>query len=203
MTLPIPPGTFAGFIYDCDGTLVDSMPLHHEAWNHGLRAAGAAWDLPEDYFYAAAGKSLQHVIDELNELKRDAVDAASVGSFKEEYYHARIDKLREFSDVADHLRDAHGRGIPTAVASGSAREAVVRSLEITGLMPCIDVVVTAEDVVRGKPAPDCFLLAAERMGVDPAKCLVFEDGQAGLIAAENCGMATVRVDARRVVVAAS
>ena len=199
MTLPIPPGTFAGYIYDCDGTLVDSMPLHHEAWNHGLREAGAAWDLPEDYFYAAAGKSLQQVIDELNELNRDAVDAASVGLFKEKYYHDRIDKLRAFPDVAEHLRVAHGRGIPTAVASGSARDAVVRSLEITGLMPHIDVVVAAEDVERGKPAPDCFLLAAERMGVDPTKCLVFEDGRAGLTAAEICGMATVQVDARRVV----
>jgi len=70
-------------------------------------------------------------------------------------------------------------------------------LEVTGLLEMADEIVAAEDVVRGKPAPDCFLLAAERLGVDPARCLVFEDGEAGLRAAEACGMQTVRLDARR------
>jgi len=93
--------------------------------------------------------------------------------------------------------DGHRRGLPIGVASGSARLAVEKSLEAVGLINKIDVIVAAEDVVRGKPAPDCFLLAAERLGVRPERCLVFEDGEAGLQAARACGMRTVRVDARR------
>lgn len=197
MGLAIPPESFDAYLFDCDGTLVDSMPLHWEAWNHGVRSAGADWDLPEDYFYGSAGKSLEVVVGELNERFACRLDAGAVGRFKEDFYHRRIDSLRPFPDTVAHLRDAHRRDLPVAVVSGSARLAVVRSLEVTGLIALADTIVAAEDVARGKPAPDCFLLAAERLGVDPRRCLVFEDGEAGLQAAEACGMAAVRVDARR------
>lgn len=197
MSLALPPGHFEAYIFDCDGTLVDSMPLHYEAWNFGLREAGAGWNLPVDYFYASAGKSLEQVVLELNERFGDSLNAENVGEFKEAYYHRKIEGLQPFSDVVEHLRYAHAHGIPTAVASGSARVAVEKSLEITGLIEMVDVIVAAEDVDRCKPAPDCFLLAAEQLGVDPRKCLVFEDGRAGLQAAGICGMATVEVDGRR------
>ncbi len=197
MSVTLPAGPFDAFIFDCDGTLVDSMPLHLEAWNHGLRQAGAQWDLPEDYFYASAGKSLHQVVKELNLLYTESLVADEVGIHKERYYHGKINQLRAFPDVVVHLEAARSSGIRTAVASGSARFAVEKSLEITGLISMIDVIVAAEDVTRGKPAPDCFLLAAEQMGVDPQRCLVFEDGKAGLQAAGVCGMATVEVDARR------
>jgi HAD superfamily hydrolase (TIGR01509 family) len=197
MVLEIPPGPFAAFLFDCDGTLIDSMPLHFEAWNHGLREAGASWSLSEEYFYGSAGKSLEQVVAELNQRHGDSIDAARVGRSKERFFHERIGGLRAFPDVLGHLRAAHARGVPTAVVSGSAREAVERSLESTGVSRFVDTVVAAEDVDRGKPAPDGFLLAAERLAVEPAKCLVFEDGRAGLKAAGICGMATVAVDARR------
>jgi len=197
MKVDLPQGNFEAYIFDCDGTLVDSMPLHLEAWNHGLRSAGADWDLPIDYFYASAGKSLDQVVSELNVRYAGSLLAEKVGSFKEEYYHKKISTLQAFPDVVTHLEEAYKRGLPVAVASGSARFAVEKSLEVTGLLDWIDVIVAAEDVTRGKPAPDCFLLAAERLGVNPRNCLVFEDGVAGLQAAEVCGMSTVEVDAQR------
>ncbi|MEM0966864.1 MAG: HAD family phosphatase [Verrucomicrobiota bacterium] len=197
MSITLPKGNFEAYIFDCDGTLVDSMPLHHEAWNHSLRSSGTEWDLPEDYFYRTAGKSLHQVIEELNEIYDETLIPESVGVIKERFFHDRITSLKAFPDVVGHLRDAHERGLPVAVASGSVREAVVRSLEVTGIADLIDVIVAAEDVARGKPAPDCFLLAAERLRVRPQGCLVFEDGVAGQEAAETCGMTTVMVDARR------
>lgn len=197
MELEIPDDEFDAFLYDCDGTLVDSMPLHYEAWNHGLRAAGARWELPLDYFYGSAGKSLEVVVEELNRKYDGSLDAALVGESKESYYHDRIATLKAFPDVAAHLRAAGEREHPTGVVSGSAREAVERSLEVAGLLPWVGTIVAAEDVRRGKPEPDGFLLAAERLGVDPGRCLVFEDGIAGIEAAEACGMTVVRLDARR------
>ncbi len=197
MKLSIPEGEFDAFLYDCDGTLIDSMPLHYEAWSHGLREAGARWELPLEYFYASAGKSLEVVVRELNEEFGLSLDARLVGESKETFYHERIEGLKAFPDVAEHLRASSERKIPTGVVSGSAREAVERSLAVAGLLEWIDTIVAAEDVVRGKPDPECFLLAAERLGVDPARCLVFEDGRSGIQAAESCGMSVVFVDARR------
>ena len=163
MLLALPTGHFDAYIFDCDGTLIDSMPLHLEAWNFGLREAGATWNLPVDYFYASAGKSLEQVVLELNERFGDALNADLVGEYKEDFYHRKIDTLRSFTDVVEHLRYAHQHGIPTGVASGSARVAVEKSLEVTGLIEMVDVIVAAEDVSRCKPAPDCFLLAAEQL----------------------------------------
>ena len=203
MSLVLPEGRFDAYIFDCDGTLVDSMPLHLEAWNFGLRKAGAKWTLPEDYFYASAGKSLAQVIGELNKIYEVELRAEEVALHKERYYHENIQVLEAFRDVVEHLEAARACGIRTAVASGSARAAVEKSLECTNLLPLVDAVVAAEDVTRGKPAPDCFLLAAELLGVDPQRCLVFEDGQAGVEAAKVCGMETVEVDARRGVAARS
>jgi len=197
MSLTIPSGRFGAYIFDCDGTLVDSMPLHLEAWNYGLEKAGAKWKLAEDFFYGSAGKSLSQVVDELNAMYSAQLEADEVGHHKEAFYHEKIESLEAFQDVVEHLEIARASGIPTAVASGSARLAVEKSLEVTNLIGLVDTIVAAEDVFRGKPAPDCFLLAADRLGVEPEGCLVFEDGEAGLEAARVCGMATVEVDARR------
>lgn len=197
MKLPIPDGKFDAFLYDCDGTLVDSMPLHYEAWKHGLLAAGATWTMPVDYFYGSAGKTAALVVRELNQLYSDSLDADSVEKAKEAFYHKGLLKLKPFPDVGNHLKHASESGVPTGVVSGSARLAVHRSLEVTGLLAWAGTIVAAEDVKHGKPAPDCFLLAAERLGVDPERCLVFEDGESGIQAAKACGMAVVRVDARR------
>ena len=89
------------------------------------------------------------------------------------------------------------RTYPVAIASGGPREVVRRSLDLAGLAPLFKVVVSADDVVHGKPSPDMFLLAARQMGVEPTQCLVFEDAEPGMRAAEAAGMKWVRVASRR------
>ena len=111
---------------------------------------------------------------------------------KEALYLAQLPSLKAIPEVVEHITAQHGR-IPFAVASGSRKDSVVGSLTTVGLLDRFDAIVTAGDYVHAKPAPDCFLLAAERLGVAPKDCLVFEDTQLGIQAATAAGMASVMV----------
>lgn len=114
---------------------------------------------------------------------------------KEELYLRQIPMLQAIPEVLDHIHSGHGR-IPMAVVSGGRRDSVVSSLTALHLLDQFDTIVSAEDYRNGKPAPDAFLLAAARLGVAPADCLVFEDTDLGIAAATAAGMASVRVPAR-------
>lgn len=194
--LNLPEESFDGFIFDCDGTLVDSMPLHYDAWRVGLRAAGTRTTLSEDLYYDLAGMSIEAVVARLNELYDDDIDPRVVMREKEAYFVQHISRLKPIEPVVAILREqaAAGRGI--AVASGSQRETVEMLLEQIQVRDLISVVVTPADVAEGKPAPDMFLLAAKRIGVEPARCLVFEDGNSGIEAARRAGMQSVFVPSR-------
>lgn len=192
MLLQIPDYPFQGFIFDCDGTLVNSMPPHYVAWTEALKAHEAPFIFTEDEFYAHAGMKEQDVVRMLNAKHGTNLDPVSVDELKMEIYFHRIPELQEICAVTEVARAFHGR-IPMAVASGSAEPVVRASLKATGLLDLFPVIVTPERVKHGKPAPDMFLLAAELMGVPPAECLVFEDGQKGLDAADAAGMRWVFV----------
>ena len=190
--LQLPDRDFAAFIFDCDGTLVDSMPLHYVAWVESLRQHNALFDFTEDLFYSYAGVREQDTVISLNQKYGTNVDPDSVAELKAEIFHKRIPEVQTVPPVAQVARDWHGR-LPMSVASGSEEPTVRACLTATGLLALFHTIVTPRDVARGKPAPDMFLLAAERMGVDPKQCLVFEDGQSGLDAAKAAGMETVFV----------
>jgi HAD superfamily hydrolase (TIGR01509 family) len=111
---------------------------------------------------------------------------------KESLYLAQLPKLKAIPEVLEYIEADHGR-IPFAVVSGSTRESVVGSLSVLGLLDKFDTIVSADDYKHGKPAPDGYLLAAERLGVAPADCLVFEDTEMGIEAATAAGMASVKV----------
>lgn len=197
MTLQIPDGPFEGYIFDCDGTLVDSMPLHYRAWNASFAHHGAPWAWTEELFYASAGIPDREIVRGLNERWGAEISAESIHEYKLHWYFERMNELKPVEAVAEQVRRCHRAGAPVSVASGSDRSLVESSLEFTGLRHFFDIIITPADVARGKPAPDMFLLAAERMGVEPARCLVFEDGQAGITAAVAAGMQCVFVDSRR------
>ncbi len=197
MKLEIPPGDFAGYIFDLDGTLVDTMPLHYRAWNEAMRAAGLSCPLDEDMFYSLGGVPTRQVASLIAEHYGLKIDPEKVFHHKERLFSALQSDARLIGPVVEIARRLAGSR-PLAVASGGPREIVRRSLEMTGLAPLFGVVVTPEDVARGKPAPDLFLLAAERMGVPAARCLVFEDAEPGFRAAAAAGMACVRVPSRPV-----
>ncbi len=190
MKLELPAGTFRAYLFDCDGTIADSMPLHYIAWKKAL----AEWNCPypEEVFYSWGGKPVRKIIADLNEINGLHMPIDSLAARKEEYYHEQLPQLQAIPSVLEHIHAQYGR-IPFAVVSGSRRESVVGSLTALHLLDKFETLVCAEDYKHGKPAPDCFLLAAERLGVAPADCLVFEDTELGIEAATAAGMASVRV----------
>lgn len=196
MKLDIPAGDFAGYIFDLDGTLVDTMPLHYRAWNQAMHQAGLEQELSEDLFYSLGGVPTRQVAALLAKHYGLTIDVEKVFHEKEALFLELRAEMRLIEAVVAVARKARGR-IPMSVASGGPRDIVRHTLELMKLAELFPVVVTPEDVQHGKPAPDMFLLAARGMGVAPEKCLVFEDAEPGIQAAEAAGMKWVRVSSRR------
>ncbi len=196
MQLDIPEGKFAAYIFDLDGTLIDTMPLHYQAWDKAMRRAGLTQALDEDLFYSFGGVPTLRVAELIGAHYRLKVDPAKVYEEKESLFgELQADALliEPVVKFARHVAQTH----PVAVASGGQRPIVKRSLHLSGLAPLFPIVVTADDVVHGKPSPDMFLLAAKLMGVEPKECLVFEDAVPGMKAAEAAGMRYVKVPSRK------
>jgi beta-phosphoglucomutase family hydrolase len=194
MKLNIPEGNFAGYIFDLDGTLIDTMPLHYRAWDTALRSVGLKEKLDEAFFYALGGVPTRRVAELLGERYGLKFDAERIFHEKEALFCSLQADARLIKPTVEFARKA-AETHPIAIASGGPRATVSRSLEITGLAKLFPIVVTADDVVHGKPDPAMFLLAAKRMGVPPRECLVFEDADPGIKAAEAAGMRWVRVPA--------
>jgi HAD superfamily hydrolase (TIGR01509 family) len=190
LKLQIPDGVFCAYLFDCDGTVVDSMPLHYIAWKKALGEWGCTYE--EELFYAWGGRPIREIISLLNEQQGLKMPVEEVAVRKENYYFDLLPELKAIPEVVEHIDVMHGK-IPFAIASGSRRDSVESSLTITGLIEKFETLVCADDYKRGKPAPDCFLLAAERLGVAPENCLVFEDTDLGIEAATAAGMASVKV----------
>jgi len=189
----LPPGDFGGFIFDCDGTLADSMPLYHRAWQRALAAQGATFEFTWELFMSRAGMSTALTDDGLNETFGKSLETELVEAVHRAEYLTLIDTVRPIDAIVAVARAYHGK-LPMSVASGGTRPLVEKTLELIGVSELFPVVVVAADVPRGKPEPDIFLLAAKRMGVSPERCLVFEDGAPGILAAERAGMRAVLVD---------
>ncbi len=196
MDITFPDREYAGYIFDLDGTLIDSMPAHFRAWTEGLRQAGFAHEFSEDFFYSLGGVPTPRIIEMLNERHGTKMDPLAVAHAKEEIYFTVLAEIKVIEPVAAFARERKARGLPLAVASGGMRHVVRRALEASGLLDLFPIVVTPEDVAHGKPAPDMFLLAAERMGAPPRECLVFEDAEMGRRAAAAAGMDCVLVPSR-------
>jgi HAD superfamily hydrolase (TIGR01509 family) len=196
MQLEIPPRRFGGYIFDCDGTLADTMPIHYRAWRRLMRGYGV--DYPEERFYALGGKPTRQILELLRQeygLQIDDVNAAA--ERKETYYLELIDEAKPIEPVVQFARGMHGIA-PLAVASGGFRKDVELTLVAIGVRELFDTVVCAEDTPRGKPFPDPFLEAARRLKVAPEDCLVFEDSPFGIQAAEAAGMQCVIVPRGRI-----
>ena len=192
MKLQLPAGVFGAYLFDCDGTIADSMPLHLMAWRQAL----SHWDCPfdEQLFYAWGGRPVSAIIASLNQMHGLAMPIAEVVQQKESLYYELLPQLKAVPEVLEHIDDQHGR-IPFAVVSGSSRESVTASLEVLDLLDRFDTLVCAEDYQHGKPDPEGFLTAAGRLGIAPGACLVFEDTDLGIQAATAAGMASVKVPA--------
>ena len=190
MKLKLPDGSFKAYLFDCDGTIADSIPLHYVAWKKAL----AEWncEFSEDLFYGLGGLRATEIINTLNKKHDLNMPAKDVSRRKEELYFESLPQLKAVPEVLEHIEASHGR-IPFAVVSGSPRDSVTASLEILNILDRFDTLVCAGDYQKGKPDPEPFLVAAKRLGVAPEDCLVFEDTDMGIQAATAAGMASVRI----------
>ena len=187
-----------GLIFDCDGTLVDTMPIHFEAWSITTKKHGISF--PEDRFYALGGVSPFEVLRILSSEQGVEVDPEAVTREKESLYMDLITEAEEIHEVMKIVRAYHGK-IPMAVASSGTPETLEGILDHCGIRHFFDAIVTSEDVENPKPAPDTFLEAARRINVAPEKCRAYEDADMGMKAILAAGMEAV--DVREMLAAAS
>jgi HAD superfamily hydrolase (TIGR01509 family) len=178
-------------IFDCDGTLADTMPAHYEAWQEVLRPHGI--EFPLDRFYAMGGMPTDKIVVELCGEASKSLDVDALVQEKAQAFMRKIGEVRPITKVVEVAR-AHRGKLPMAVASGGTRRTVELTLAQIGILDWFLVVVTAEDTPRHKPEPDVFIEAARRLGVPAAACTVYEDTDIGLEAARRAGMG--RVDVR-------
>ena len=196
ITLDIPAGEFAAYIFDCDGTLADTMGLHYQAWVQAVTEQGHHF--PEDLFYSLGGVPAPGVVMYLNDRFGWSMPVAETAAYKEALFERLIPQVKPIVPVVEFMRGVLGR-FPVAVASGGLKPLVTATLEALGIHEYFAAVVTYEDVVHPKPAPDTYLEAARRLGVEPGKCLVFEDTPLGIQAATAAGMCSVLVPSGPVV----
>lgn len=179
-------------IFDCDGTLADTMPSHFESWLQTVRRYGM--ELSEDEFYAMGGWPTWSVADHLltRTQPRPAVTADQIVIEKESLFELTLSQVVPIEPVVDVARRHHGE-FPMAVASGGLRRIVDAILQHLQIHEMFDTIVTCEDVTRHKPEPDIYLEAARRLNVEPQLCLAYEDTDPGVQAAYAAGMQVVDV----------
>jgi len=192
--LTLPPGSFSAYLFDLDGTIADSMPLHYIAWSKAIAEHGGHF--PEDLFYAMGGLPLIKVVEELNKKFAYTMNPAAVVARKESLYLSMLDQLQPIVAVVSLIKQAAGK-IPFAIVSGSPRASIIKTLTALNLLDYFPVIVGSEDYLHGKPNPEPFLTAARLLSVPPSACLVFEDAQPGIEAAKAAGMQYVLVPTTR------
>jgi beta-phosphoglucomutase len=183
----------AGIIFDFDGVIVDSHPIHIEAWKALFSAMGKAVEDEELAFVMEGAKREEILRRFLGDMTPEQMEL--YGAEKERLYQARASELKLVCGVAEFLQQADVAAVPIAVATSGSRNRVDRTLEAFGLLSRFHAIVTAEDVARGKPDPALFNLAAQRLDVVADQILVCEDAVAGVYAARAAGMKCLAIAA--------
>ncbi len=174
-----------GLIFDLDGTLVDTMPVHFKAWQKAC--SQFSFEFTSELFYELAGIPTAEIVRIINTRYSLNLDPETVEHLKESAYMQSLSTVKPIEPVMNLMiagRDKYAMSIGT----GGRKHVAMKTIELSGLDRYIDIIVTADDVTRHKPLPDTFLKCAELMGVAPAACQVFEDGDQGLEAGRAAGM---------------
>jgi HAD superfamily hydrolase (TIGR01549 family) len=179
-------------IFDCDGTLANTMPLHWQAWQVITTKHGVVF--PEARFYALGGVPSRHILQMLREEQRLSIDPIAVSREKEEEYLKLMAQVGPIHEVVEIAKEHAGK-LPMAVASGGTKPVIEKVLRHLNIRDLFGAVVTSEDVLHQKPAPDIFLEAARQLGVLPRNCRAYEDTDIGLEAIRTAGMDAVDVRA--------
>ncbi len=172
-------------IFDLDGTLADTMPIHFIAWRNA--AARYDIDFTVELFAQLAGIPLYPTVEKLNEMFNKNIDPKEMGDAKETEFEANMHLTQPIEPVVNLVKKYHGK-LPMSIGTGSARRLALKTLEIIGLKDYFQILVCSEDVTNFKPHPETFLKCAEQMQVAPEFCEVFEDGILGIQAAQSVGM---------------
>lgn len=179
-----------GLIFDLDGTIADTMPIHFIAWKNAAARYGI--DFTIELFEQLAGIPLYKTVEKLNEIFNKNIDPQEMGDRKEQEYENNMHKAKPVEPVMDIIRQYHGI-LPMAIGTGGCRKLSLKAMKIVGVDQYIDKLVSADEVVNHKPHPDTFLKCAQLIGVKPGHCLVFEDGILGIQAAQAAGMQVINV----------
>lgn len=191
MTHPHPPEGTQALLFDCDGTLVDTMGVYRIGWRQVFGRHG--FEMTDEWFATWGGHSTQSFVEAaFPDAEPEFI--AQVSREGHETFLASVHLVEPFEHVVEVARAHHGQ-VPLAVVSGGPRVAVLASLRAVGIEELFDVVVTADDVTAGKPAPDVYLRAIAELDVDPARCIAYEDSASGMASARDAGIPLI-VDVR-------
>jgi HAD superfamily hydrolase (TIGR01509 family) len=179
-----------GLIFDCDGTLVDSMPLHMDAWKAVFSINNYYYN--EDFLYSLKGMKEEEIIRLYNKKFKTNIDPKIIVDMKHEYFMKHINEVKPIPEIVNIAKEYYKK-LPLAVVSGSVGKIVRGELETLGIYQLFNFVLTADDPHKPKPDPDIFYAAAAKMNLEPGLCTVFEDGDAGLKAASEAGMKTIDI----------
>ncbi|HUE37164.1 MAG TPA: HAD-IA family hydrolase [Candidatus Acidoferrum sp.] len=179
-----------GLIFDCDGTLADTMPMHWRAWQE--ITTKYKLHFPEERFYSLGGVPSRHILEMLSAEQGVELDPEEAGHEKEDAYLPYLASIQPVYAVVEIAKENYGK-VPMAVASGGTQKIITQVLEQLKIRNLFDAVVTSEMVKNQKPAPDIFLEAARRINVEPIFCRAYEDTDLGLQAIRAAGMEAVDV----------
>ena len=184
---------YTAILFDCDGTLADTMPAHYRAWLHVTNHHGLRFD--EDYFYALGGRPTRDILATLATEASIEIDLDQASEMKEAAFLEQVKHVKAIDPVIAAVRRAHGH-VPVAVVTGGYHDVCEKILLQIGVREFFDCIVASEDTSRHKPDPDPFLEAASRLGVQPEGCLVWEDSDLGVEAARRAGMSWIGTSGR-------
>ncbi|MFZ0453017.1 MAG: HAD-IA family hydrolase [Ignavibacteriaceae bacterium] len=184
------PKNIRGLIFDCDGTLVDSMPLHMEAWKAAFKEYNSYYN--ENFLFSLKGMKEIEIIDLYNKKFNTNLVPWQMVSAKHKYFIENINSVKRIEQIVQ-IAEHYFEKLPLAVVSGSVSKIVTLELKTIGIINLFKIVLTADDPYEPKPSPAIFLAAASQLNLEPESCLVFEDGDAGLDAASRAGMETIDI----------
>ncbi|WP_281614003.1 beta-phosphoglucomutase family hydrolase [Flammeovirga sp. SubArs3] len=185
------PQNIQALIFDMDGTVADTMPIHYKAWRATLDTVG--YDFSEKEFYELAGVTSEGILKKISKENNIEMDIPALVKLKDEEYLKRIgDNVKPVEPIFNIAKEYYGK-MPMAIGTGNNDEVIEHTLTGIGAYHMFDVKVGADQVENGKPDPETFLQCAIMMRVEPRYCLVFEDGDPGIEAARAAGMKVIDV----------